>query len=129
MQPKQFSSLRLRSLQREIESDNEEQTVEVVASSEMTTVYLDGLSNAAFFTMLSKMLHILFMCSSQGIGLILCKVNRVQIKIAAFAPVHALFYIALPGFLNGLRSLLNLRNHFDHNCFVYHFVAANHIKN
>ena len=69
------------------------------------------------------------MFSSQGSGWILRKVNRLEIKIAAFAPVHASSYIALPDFLNGCRSLLNIRNHFDHNCFVYCFVAAYHIKN
>ena len=95
----------------------------------MTTVHLDGLSNEDFFKMLSKMLNILFMFSSQGSGWILRKVNRLEIKIAAFAPVHASLYIALPDFLNGCRSLLTIRNHLDHNCFVYCFVAAYQIKN
>ena len=111
------------------ENDNEKQAIEIFASSEMTTVYLDGLSNEDFFKMLSKMLNILSMFSSQGSGWILRKVNRLEIKIAAFAPVHASSYIALPGFLNGCRSLLNIRNHFGHNCFKYCFVAAYHIKN
>ena len=95
----------------------------------MTTVYLDGISNEDFFKMLSKMLNILFMFSSQGSGWILRKVNRLEIKIAVFAPVHASSCIALSGFLNGCRSLLSIRNHFDHNCFVYCFVAEYHIKN
>ena len=43
------------------ENDNEEQAIEIFASSEMTTVYLDGLSNEDFFKMLSKMLNVLFM--------------------------------------------------------------------
>ena len=107
------------------ENDNEEQAIEIFASSEMTTVYLDGLSNEDFF----KMLNILLMFSSQGSGWILRKVNRLEIKIAAFAPVHASSYIALPCFLNGCRSLLIIRNLFDLNCFVYCFVAAYHIKN
>ena len=68
------------------------------------------------------------MFSSQGSGWISRKVNRLEIKIAAFATVHGSSYIALPGFLHGCRSLLNIRNHFDQNCFVYCFVAAYHIK-
>ena len=48
------------------ENENEEQAIEIFASSEMTTVYLDGHSNEDFFKVLSKMLHILFMFSSQG---------------------------------------------------------------
>ena len=51
----------------------------------MKTVYLDELSNEDFLKMLSKMLNILFMFSSQGSGWILGKVNRLEIKIAAFA--------------------------------------------
>ena len=82
------------------ENGNEELATEIFASSEMTTVYLDGLSNEDFFKMLIKMLNILFIFSSQGSGWILRKVNRLEIKIAAFAPVHASSYIALPGFLN-----------------------------
>ena len=132
MQPKKCSQKFVVSLdlyKERNENDNEEQAIEIFVSSEMTTVYLDGLSNEDFFKMLNKMLNILFMFSSQGSGWILRKVNRLEIKIAAFAPVHASSYIALPGFLNGCRSLLNIRNHFDHNCFVYYFVAAYHIKN
>ena len=128
MQPKKFSLLSLDLYKERNENDNEEQAIEIFASSEMTTLYLDGLSNEDFFKMLIKMLNILFMFSSQGSGWILRKVNRLEIKIA-FAPVHASSYIALPGFLNGCRSLLNIRNHFDHNCFVYCFVAAYHIEN
>ena len=82
------------------ENDNEGQAIEIFASSGMTTVYFDGLSNDDFFKMLSKMLDILFMFSSQGSGWILRKVNRLEIKIAAFPPMHASSYIALPGFLN-----------------------------
>ena len=70
-------------------NDNEEQAIEIFASSEMTTVYLNGLSNEDFFKMSSKMLNILFMFSSQGSGWILRKVNRLEIKKAAVAPVHA----------------------------------------
>ena len=110
-------------------NDNKEQAIEIFASSEMTTVYLDGISNEDFFKMLSKMLNILFMFLSQGSGWILRKVNRLEINIAAFATVHASSYIALPSFLNGCRSLFNIRNQFDHNCFLYCFVAAYHIKN
>ena len=69
------------------------------------------------------------MFSSQGSGWILRKVYRLEIKKAAFARVPASKYIALPGFLNGCRSMLNKRYHFDHNFFVYCFVAAYHTKN
>ena len=41
------------------ENDNEEKAIEIFASSKMTTVYLEGLSNEDFFKMLSKMLNIL----------------------------------------------------------------------
>ena len=117
------------SLRKINENDNEEQTIETFASSEMTIVYLDGFSNKEFFIMLSKMSNILFMFSSQDNGWILRKVRRLEIKIADFAPVHASSYIALPGFLNGCRILLNILNQFDQNCFVYCFVAAYRLKN
>ena len=51
--------------------------------------------------MTSKVLNNLFMFQLQGSGRILRKVNKMEIKIAAFEPVHASSYIALPGFLNG----------------------------
>ena len=88
----------------------------------MTTVYLDGLSNKEIFKMLSRMLIILFMFSSQGSGWTLRKENRLKIWIATFAPVHALSYMVLRGFLNGCRSLSNIRNHFDHICLLYCFI-------
>ena len=90
MQPKKVQFVMSLDLYKERnENDNEEQAIEIFASSEMTTVYLDGLSNEDFFKMLSKMLNILFMFSSQGSGWILRKVKRMEYKIAAFAPVHA----------------------------------------
>ena len=42
------------------ENDNKEQAIEIFARSEMTTVYLDGLSNEDFFKILNKMLNIHF---------------------------------------------------------------------
>ena len=129
MQPKSSFFLSLDLYKESNENDNEEQAIEIFASPETTTVYLDGLSNQDFFKMLKKKLNILFMFSSQGSGWILRKVNRLEIKLATFVPVRASSYIALSGFLNGCRSLLNIRNHFDHNCFVYCLVAAYHIEN
>ena len=66
MQPIEFSSSRLwiSTKKKQQKNDNEEQNIETFASSEMSTVYLDGLSNEEFLKMLSKMLNILFMVSS-----------------------------------------------------------------
>ena len=50
MQPKKVQFVVSLDLYKERnENDNEEQAIEIFASSEMTTVYLDGLSNEDFF--------------------------------------------------------------------------------
>ena len=88
------------------DNDNDKKAIEIFASSELTTVYLDGLSNEDFFEMLSKMFSILLKFSSQGSGRILRKINRLEIKIAIFVTVHAWSNISLPGFLNDFLPLI-----------------------
>ena len=47
--------------------------------------------------------------------------------MAKFQPVGGSSYIASPGELQSLRSLLNIRNHRGNRCFMYCFTAAYHL--
>ena len=61
-----------------------------------------------------------------GSGWALEKINHLEVKMANFTPVKGSSYIAPPGELQGLRSLLNIWSHRDNKCFLYCFTAAYH---
>ena len=77
--------------------------------------------------MVDNMLAILFSFTAHGSGWALEKINHLEVKMAKFHPVRGSSYIALPGELQGLRSLLNFRNHRDNCCFMYCLTAAYHL--
>ena len=95
----------------------------------MTPVYAEGLPNADFLSMLEKMLAVLLTCASSGSGgLLIEKTLRFYIKFAKYRPASGSSYIDLPPHLQKFKSLLNIRNHTDNNCFIYSFVAASYLK-
>ena len=49
------------------------------------------------------------------------------IKLSRFSPIRAGSYIALPVKYQSERSLLNIRNYQDPNCFLYCYTAAFHL--
>ena len=95
----------------------------------MTAVYAEGLSNADFSSMLEKKLAVMFTFASSGSGwLLIEKILRVYIKFAKYRPASGSSYVNLPPHLQKCKSLLNVRNHTDNNCFIYSFVAASYLK-
>ena len=108
-------------------ADEKPEPIEIHLNTNMKTVYADGLSTEAYFEMIDKMLAVLFSFTSHGSGWALQKINHLEVKMALFMPVRGSSYIALPGELQGLRSLLNIRNHLDNKCFLYCFTAAYHL--
>ena len=110
------------------EPDEDDERITIFASSLMTPVYAEGLSNADFSSMVEKMLAVLFTFASSGSGCLLEKVLRVKIKFAKYRPASGSSYIDLSPHLQKCNSLLNIRNHTDNNCFHYSFVAASYLK-
>ena len=101
--------------------------VEVFLNPEMITVFADRLPTEENFQMIHKMMSFLFSFTAHGNGWALDKINNLEVKTANFRPVRSTSYIALPGELQGLRRLLNIRNHRDNRCFMYCFTAAYHL--
>ena len=62
-----------------------------------------------------------------GVGGQWTNFKTVELKMANFAPVRGSSYLALPSELQGIRSLLNIRNHLDNKCFLYCFTTAYHL--
>ena len=103
------------------------ESIEIHLNTDMIKVFADGLSTEEYFQMIDKMLASLFSFTAHGSGWALEKINHLDVKMAKFRPVRGSSYIALPGELQGLRSLLNIRNQYDNRCFLYCFTAAYHL--
>ena len=96
-------------------------------NTDMTPVFAEGLSKQDYFEMIDKLLSTLFSFTAHGSGWLLDKIKHLDVKMVSFTPVRGSSYIALPSELQGIRSLLNIRNHLDNKCFLYCFTAAYHL--
>ena len=56
------------------------------------------------------------------------KLVDLDVKFATFNPIRGSSYLPTPPELDASRLLLNIRNLQDHNCFLYCFTAAWHLK-
>ena len=56
------------------------------------------------------------------------KIIELDIKFATFNPIRGSSYLPTPPELEAPHLLLNIRNRQDHNCFLYCFTAAWHLK-
>ena len=63
-----------------------------------------------------------------GIGWIMDRIVELEVKFATFNPIRGSSYLPTPPELDESRLLLNIRNRQDHNCFLYCFTAAWHLK-
>ena len=110
------------------ESDNaEDERIEINANSLMNPVYSNGLTIAAYWGMVKKMMSVSKKFASMGSGWVLEKAPLVDVKFARFRPIRSSSYIAFPTKITNCRGLLNIRNHEDHQCFRYSYVAACHL--
>ena len=112
-------------LQKPIEEDTEK--IEVHLNTDMIPVFAQGLAKETFFEMIDKLLSTLFSFTAHGSLWTVDKIKTVESKTANFAPVRGSSDLALPSELQGVRSLLNIRNHLDNKCFLYCFTAAYHL--
>ena len=87
-------------------------------------VFAQGLAKETFFETIDTLLSTLFSFTAHGSVWTVDKVKTVELKIANFATVRRSSYLALPSELQGVRSLLSIRNHLDNKCFLYCFTAA-----
>ena len=101
--------------------------IEVHLNTDMITVFAQGLAKETFFEMIDKLLATLFSFAAHESGWIVDKIKTVELKMVNFAPVRGSFYLALPSELQGVRSLVNIRNHLDNKCFLYCFTTAYHL--
>ena len=85
----------------------------------MTPVYANGLTIAAYWGMVEKVMSVLTTFASMGSGWVLEKVQKNDVKFARFRPIRGSSSIALPTKIANCRGLLNIRNHEDQQCFRY----------
>ena len=96
--------------------------------SQMHPVYGMSTGQDIFFDMVDKMMNTLFTFTASGSGWILDKITNLEVKFAAFNPIRGSSYIPSPPQLDASHLLLNIRNRQDHNCFLYCFTAAWHLR-
>ena len=94
----------------------------------MVPVYGTSLPQADFLAAVDKLLNTLFTFTASGSGWILDKIVELEVKFATFNPIRGSSYLPTPPELDASHLLLNIRNRQDHNCFLYCFTAAWHLK-
>ena len=88
-----------------------------------------NLSQADFLTMVDKMVNTLITFTASGSGWMLDKILELDVNFATFNSIRGSSYLPTPPELDASRLLLNIQNRQDHNCFLYCFTAAWHLKN
>ena len=106
----------------------DEDRIEIFVWSNMKAVHKEGLKDEEYLDMVEKMLSVLYTFTASGSGWILVKIVQLDVRLALFAPMTDSSFIALTNKLQSCNSLLNIRNHEDHNCFLYCFTAAWYLK-
>ena len=95
-------------------------------TSRMENVGLDGLSNTLFVAMIEKMLQGLHNFATNGSGWTVHSINHVEMRMVRVNAITPSSYLPLPTHLAGSRALLNIRNQYDNNCFLYCYTASYH---
>ena len=96
--------------------------------SDMRPVYGTSIPQDVFLAMVDKMINTLFTFTASGSGWLIDKIVQLDINFAAFNPIRGSSYLPSPPELEASCLLLNIRNRQDHNCFLYCFIAAWHLK-
>ena len=105
-----------------------EEAIEVFLRSAMTPVYGTSLPQPDFLNAVDKMTNTLFTFTASGSGWIMDRIVELEVRFATFNPIRGSSYLPTPPELDASRLLLNIRNRQDHNCFLYCFTAAWHLK-
>ena len=118
--------VQLLKLHQDENSTETEERIEIYANSLMTPIYVEGLTDELYWSMVEKMMADLSTFASSGSGCVVEKIIKLDIKFARYRPIRSSSHLALPHKLANCRGLLNIRNHDGANCFNYCFVAAYH---
>ena len=116
-------------LRTELSKSTKGEEIELFLRSAMVPVYGKNLPQADLLTMVDKMVNTLFTFTASGSGCLLDKILELDVNFAAFNPICGSSYLPTPPELDASQLLLNIRNRQDHNCFLYCFTAAWHLKN
>ncbi len=104
------------------------ETTNIQANSFMTLVAIDGFGDEQFLEKVEQSLNAFASFSSEASGCILDSIEKLVVKVAKYRPTKGSSFIHLPVELQQNRFVLNIRNTRDHNCFLYCFIAAHHLK-
>ena len=115
-------------LRTELSKPTKGEETELYLRSHMVPVYGNTLPQDDFLAAVDKMINTVFTFTASGSGWILDKITELDIKFATFNPIRGSSYLPTPPELEAPHLLLNIRNRQDHNCFLYCFTAAWHLK-
>ena len=112
----------------ELSQPTKDQETALFLRSHMMPVYGTSLPQDDFLSAVDQLLNTLFTFTASGSGWILEKIVNLDVKFATFNPIRGFSYLPTPPELDASHLLLNIRNRQDHNCFLYCFTAAWHLK-
>ena len=103
-----------------------EERIEIFANSLLTPIYVEGLTDELYWSMVEKRMAVSSTFASLGSGWVFEKIIKLDIKFARYRPIRGSSHLSLPHKLANGCGLHNIRNHDDANCFNYCLVAAYH---
>ena len=125
--PKKFQlTTELKLVKPKVDDDSQE-TITIYTNTKLQPVYFYGITDNDYYQLIEQLTSALFTFASQGSGWILSEIKNLFVKFTSYSPIRGSSYIALPNKLQGCRSLLNIRNIEDENCFIYCYTAAYHL--
>ena len=103
--------------------------VSVYFNTETVTVYHSGISDESYESLIDSIVSTLVIFSSYGIGWQLLSIDKVTLKLTRCVAVRGSSFIPfLEGYpLSRDKTLLNIHNGSDNNCFLYCYTAGYHI--
>ena len=112
----------------ELSKQTIDEETELLLRSQMVPVCGTSLPQDDFLSAVDELLNALFTFTASGSVWILEKIVDLDVKFATFNPIRGSSFLPTPPELDASRLLLNIRNRQDHNCFLYCFTAACHLK-
>ena len=108
-------------------NDDSQDSITIFTNTNFVPVYFYGLTDDEYYHLMEQLISALVTFASHGSGWILLEIKNLLVKFTSYSPIKGRSYTALPNKLQGCRSLLNIRNLGDENCFLYCYTAAYHL--
>ena len=108
-------------------NDDSQDSITIFTNTNFVPVYFYGLTDDEYYHLMEQLISALVTFASHGSGWILLEIKNLLVKFTSYSPIKGRSYMALPNKLQGCRSLLNIRNLGDENCFLYCYTAAYHL--